>query len=230
MPRLYLLSGADVGKSFEVGHGATFGRSPECTVHLRDASISRLHARLELDRERWTIVDTQSRNGLSMGGQRVPSAILADGDEFTLGDVLLRFRGEVAAIPAPVAVPRAAPAPTESDSIELEGDWSESSTAFPTAKPLAETAMRPAAPTASAVARAPAASDRSRPVLQYQRVEPRDGFVNADLSQLPGWARFGLYVLAALLAAGIFFIAFKGTLFLKERAPGNAPELPDATE
>jgi hypothetical protein len=80
------------------------------------------------------------------------------------------------------------------------------------------------------VPRAPATADRSRPVLQYQRVEQRSGLLNADLSQLSPWARLGLYLIAALVAAGVFFFAFKGTLFLKERAPGNAPELPDAGE
>lgn len=253
MPRLYLLSGADVGKNFDVAHGATFGRSPECTVHLRDVSVSRLHARLELEGSRWTIVDEQSRNGLTVGGQRVPRASLTDGDEFTLGEVLLRFRADSApaasaSAPAPPAALQAGAiagraANSDDSSIELEGDWSGATMSFPGARPLAETASvprdrsqpstapvsppssagQPAVARTPATARPPATVDRSRAVLQYQRVAQREGLFNADLAQLPAWARLGLYVLAAAVAAGLFFLAFRGTLFLKERAPAAAP-------
>lgn len=261
MPRLYLLSGPDIGKSFDVAPGATFGRAAECTVHLRDVSVSRMHARLEFDGGRWTIVDAQSRNGLSVRGQHVTSAALADGDEFTLGDVLLRFRADstpatsAGAAPLPaaaqvVADANVARAPSADEaSIELEGEWSGATLSFPSARPLAETASVPRpesspradpvapAPSAgpAAVARAPAgaraaaAGDRSRAVLQYQRIAQRDGLFNADLAQLPIWARIALYLLAAAVAAGLFFIAFRGTLFLKERAP-SAGSTPAAVE
>jgi predicted component of type VI protein secretion system len=215
--------------------------------------VSRVHARLELAGDRWTIVDAKSRNGLSVGGHRVESAPLADGDEFTLGEVLLRFRADsVAPAPVPVREPPPAPARTPivlEEEIELEGDWSGGTGTFPTARPLAETAVRPssaptmppvppvhsaeplvAAPRAATVPRAPSTVDRSRPVLQYQRVAQREGVLNAELSQLPLWARLGLYGLAAMVAAAIFFVAFKGTLFLKERAPGNDSELPGTGE
>ena len=68
MPRLYILSGPDLGKSFDVEDGATIGRKAECAVYLRDASVSRHHARLERAADGWKIVDTQSRNGVSVRG------------------------------------------------------------------------------------------------------------------------------------------------------------------
>lgn len=61
---------------------------------LRDASVSRMHARLEHVDGAWSVADTGSRNGLFVGGQRVQRAELVDGAEFTLGEVLLRFRAD----------------------------------------------------------------------------------------------------------------------------------------
>jgi hypothetical protein len=134
MPKLYVLSGHDVGKSFEVGDGALVGRDPECAVRLRDPSVSRRHACLERGESGWSIADTQSRNGVHVRGARVASAPLADGAEFVVGEVLLRFRADVASAasePAPrekeVARASTASAKDASDEgeIVLEGDWDE---------------------------------------------------------------------------------------------------------
>ncbi|MBL8861599.1 MAG: FHA domain-containing protein [Planctomycetes bacterium] len=108
MPRIYVLSGPDLGRICDAGDGATFGRGADCAVTLRDASVSRLHARLERAGERWRVVDVGSRNGLFAGPERLSAVELADGDEFRLGEVLLRFR--VDAVPAARTPPSAAPA------------------------------------------------------------------------------------------------------------------------
>ena len=44
--QLFVLSGADVGRSLEARDGLTIGRSRECALVLRDPSISRRHAPL----------------------------------------------------------------------------------------------------------------------------------------------------------------------------------------
>ncbi|MCY2961997.1 MAG: FHA domain-containing protein [Planctomycetota bacterium] len=173
MPRIYVLSGPDLGRNFDVRAGATFGRTAECQVTLRDPSVSRVHARLEEAATGWRVVDTGSRNGLFVRDERVPAAEIEDGDEFRLGEVLLRFRADApsakpagsAPEPAPVAAPeiqfhargasRAAPAEEPAD-IELEGDWSE-----PVAAP--QPAARPRAPEGigHVAAGAPTATPRS---------------------------------------------------------------------
>ncbi len=124
MPRIYALSGPDLGRTFDVVDGATFGRTAECAVTLRDASVSRTHARLEREGARWRVVDTGSRNGLFVGTERVTSIALDDGDEFRLGEVVLRFRAEIVAVatPAPrtppvVVVPRAPSTPPEPERV-----------------------------------------------------------------------------------------------------------------
>jgi len=157
MPKIFVLSGPDVGMSFDVGDGAMMGRSAESGVPLRHPSVSRHHAHLELDGGVWWIVDEGSRNGLTVADERVPRAPLSDGDEFELGEVLLRFRLEGAAAaslpaipaqapaPAPAAIPPAPapaaipPAPVAAEGeIVLEGDWDPMATPAPAA-------MRPAA-------------------------------------------------------------------------------------
>ena len=93
MPRLYVLDLLALD-------AATIGRAVEAGVQLRDASVSRHHAKLEVREGTWRVVDTGSRNGITIKGARVTDAALEDGDEFQVGEVLLRFR---AAVPSPAA-------------------------------------------------------------------------------------------------------------------------------
>jgi pSer/pThr/pTyr-binding forkhead associated (FHA) protein len=131
MAQIFVLSGTDVGRSFEVKNGDTIGRSTDCIVTLKDASISRRHAHLERMHNEWFIVDDHSRNGVSIDGVRVPRGELHDMSEFKVGELLLRFRfsaptseasaAPIAAAPAPVVVKSPPPAPVDDDEIVLEG-------------------------------------------------------------------------------------------------------------
>jgi predicted component of type VI protein secretion system len=143
MPKIFVLSGPDVGMSFEVTSGSKLGRAPECAVTLRHPSVSRHHATLELDGGSWWIVDLDSRNGLTVAGERVPRAPLVDGAEFQLGEVLMRLRlvaGEYTASNltesgrSVYAPERVSVAPD--DEIVLEGEWDPAAAA---ARPPART-------------------------------------------------------------------------------------------
>jgi pSer/pThr/pTyr-binding forkhead associated (FHA) protein len=109
MPQLFVLSGPDIGRSFTVRHGDTLGRSPECIVTLKHASLSRNHAHVECEGERWFIVDDGSRNGVLVGKQRTARAELRDMDEFQLGELHLRFRSSAPAVEAPSGSKSVAP-------------------------------------------------------------------------------------------------------------------------
>ena len=102
MAQIFVLSGSDIGRSFEVKNGDTLGRSTDCVVTLKDASISRRHAHLERTHNAWFIVDDRSRNGVSIDGVKVPRGELHDMSEFKVGEVLLRFRVTAPSAPAPV--------------------------------------------------------------------------------------------------------------------------------
>ena len=118
--RLYVLSGPDIGRSFSVRHGDTLGRSPDCVVTLKHASLSRNHAHIECLDGRWFIVDDQSRNGVFVGKQRTPRAELADMAEFQLGELHLRLRLETSDASSDAAPAASAPAARATSQAESE--------------------------------------------------------------------------------------------------------------
>jgi DNA-binding NtrC family response regulator len=67
------------------------GSSPECDLVLEDPTVSRLHARLEYEREGFRLTDLQSKNGVRVDGVCVRDATLEAGQEIRLGEVSLRF-------------------------------------------------------------------------------------------------------------------------------------------
>jgi len=73
------------------GESTTIGRSPECGIFLDDVTVSRKHAVLRQDGERWLIEDQGSLNGTFVNRERVDSAQLADGDELQIGKYRLTF-------------------------------------------------------------------------------------------------------------------------------------------
>ncbi len=68
------------------------GRDDAATLVLPDATLSRVHARLELGSDGfWSLIDLGSRNGCHVNGQRVQeSVILATGDVIRFGQVRAR--------------------------------------------------------------------------------------------------------------------------------------------
>lgn len=67
------------------------GRAPENDLALDDAGISRHHARLTRDGDRWVVVDLTSRNGTWVNGCRVAQAALQEGDRIVLGKFTLKL-------------------------------------------------------------------------------------------------------------------------------------------
>ena len=141
MPRVFVLSGPDVGKSTAFEETVELGRSPEVAVVLRSASVSRRHARILHEGGRWWLEDLGSINGTTLAGRRIERAELADGSLFQLGELELRFRLESPASPASSGGssttvleadesgddPGSAAAPDsrgdDAGGFELEGDW-----------------------------------------------------------------------------------------------------------
>jgi DNA-binding NtrC family response regulator len=90
--RLRIMSGELRGREIEITRDAiTLGRSRQCEVTLPDDSVSRTHAAIRRDGERYRVLDLQSTAGTFLGGSRVSDAFLRPGDELRLGNVELRF-------------------------------------------------------------------------------------------------------------------------------------------
>ena len=59
-------------------------------------------------------------------------------------------------------------------------------------------------------------------VLQYHRVEDREGFAASDLSQHPTWLRVLIVTCVLALGVAIAYFAFRGAIFVKGEV-GGAP-------
>jgi signal transduction histidine kinase len=67
------------------------GRSPVCAIRLSGTGISRKHASLLFDGERWVLTDLSSQNGTFVNGRRVQVHSLQDGDLIQVGQVNLKY-------------------------------------------------------------------------------------------------------------------------------------------
>lgn len=90
--RLVVLSGQLRGREIEVMRDRVrIGKSRQCEVVLPDDSISREHAEVRRDGDRYRVTDLGSTNGTFVEQARITDAFLNPGDVLGLGKVELRF-------------------------------------------------------------------------------------------------------------------------------------------
>jgi pSer/pThr/pTyr-binding forkhead associated (FHA) protein len=89
MIRLHQTKGADSGREFEFDQELIrIGRMPDSDVNFDpevDLDASGRHAEIRNEDGRYLLIDTGSRNGTWLNGQRVKHASLNSGDEIELG-------------------------------------------------------------------------------------------------------------------------------------------------
>jgi hypothetical protein len=71
--------------------GLTLGRAEDNAVQLRDARVSRQHARIIADGSGWTVEDLGSSNGTFVDGAQVRRSRLDRGQTLTIGDIPLKI-------------------------------------------------------------------------------------------------------------------------------------------
>jgi hypothetical protein len=69
----------------------TIGRHPESNLVLADPNVSRNHAEIRPQGDKYALVDLGSTNGSRVNGVRVSSQVLNDGDELMFGNTRMRF-------------------------------------------------------------------------------------------------------------------------------------------
>ena len=69
----------------------TVGRHPESNLVLADPNVSRNHAEIRPNGDRYQVVDLGSTNGTRVNGVRIDKQTLQDGDELTFGNTRMRF-------------------------------------------------------------------------------------------------------------------------------------------
>ncbi len=68
------------------------GRRPDCAVAIEDPSVSRVHARLEISRDKLRIEDLRSKNGTFVDGKRITgSTELLNRCEVLIGEVPVKL-------------------------------------------------------------------------------------------------------------------------------------------
>jgi tetratricopeptide (TPR) repeat protein len=105
------IAGADEGLEFQLkDRECSIGRDPTCTVTLADPSVSREHAQILADGDRYIVIDQESGNGTFVGGEKVNRARIESGDEIAFGNAVFRFleAGQAADPRSPVHVGRRA--------------------------------------------------------------------------------------------------------------------------
>jgi len=89
MIRLRQIKGADSGREFEFDQDLIrIGRMPDSDVNFDpevDLDASGRHAEIRNEAGRYLLIDTGSRNGTWLNGQRIKHAGLSSGDEIELG-------------------------------------------------------------------------------------------------------------------------------------------------
>ncbi|RJQ24905.1 MAG: DUF2662 domain-containing protein [Peptococcaceae bacterium] len=93
--RLVVTAGPERGKSFTLKNfPAVIGRQEDCAVIFSDNSVSRYHARLEREADRYFLADLHSTNGTTVNGGRIARKMLRPGDTITLGNTVCTFKVE----------------------------------------------------------------------------------------------------------------------------------------
>jgi len=94
-PHLEICEGPEAGRRLDLPASepeVLVGRSAECAIVIAAPSVSRKHARLRRESERWVLEDLGSANGTQVNGERVRKpVVLRDGDRVTFGAVQTTF-------------------------------------------------------------------------------------------------------------------------------------------
>jgi transcriptional regulator with GAF, ATPase, and Fis domain len=88
---LQVLAGPDSGARLRLaGESARIGTGEQCTLRLKDPTVSRLHCALEVGRNSVRVVDSGSRNGTFIDGVRVRDADISAGSTVRVGATTIR--------------------------------------------------------------------------------------------------------------------------------------------
>jgi DNA-binding SARP family transcriptional activator len=82
----------DDGTEVPLADVTVLGRHPDCDVVIDDLSVSRRHAEIRIVNGRHILFDLSSSNGTWVAGEPVLQHLLRDGDDFKMGDQMLRYR------------------------------------------------------------------------------------------------------------------------------------------
>ena len=74
------------------GEDTLIGRGNGCDVQIPDPGMSREHAMISWEDDRYAIEDLQTTNGTRLNGRRVRNATLSSGDEISIAGTHIVFQ------------------------------------------------------------------------------------------------------------------------------------------
>lgn len=101
MAYLEALNGSQTGRHYELDKSiAILGRHPDCEIILDSGAVSRQHAKIRRDGDRFVIEDLKSRNGTFVNGHLLAEPQkLTDGEMIRICDLEFAFRGDCEVAP-----------------------------------------------------------------------------------------------------------------------------------
>lgn len=91
-PLIIVLAGVLIGRKFILKEDKyTIGRGSDADIDTRDESVSRRHAELLKQNNRYVISDLDSRSGLYVNNCKIDRWTLKDGDIVRLGSTIFQF-------------------------------------------------------------------------------------------------------------------------------------------
>jgi hypothetical protein len=107
MPRLHILSPTSLTATIELTESLlTIGRTPENSICIQDANVSRRHGILVRDGDNYQLHDFNSANGTFVNGEQIMAVKLKDGASIRFGSVELRYESGLAKV-APLGLAQA---------------------------------------------------------------------------------------------------------------------------
>ena len=94
MPKLIIQTSSQEWAAELVQGSNVLGRSTQCTVPIREASLSRQHCEVVLEGAKAKVVDKGSMNGTLLNGKRVWEQELQAGDRITIGGVHIWYESK----------------------------------------------------------------------------------------------------------------------------------------
>ena len=88
---LSMVSGKNQGKVYPVFPMTTIGREVGNTVQILDGKVSRFHALLRREKDRYILEDQNSSNGTFVNSELIVSRVLKNNDLLRFGDSTCRF-------------------------------------------------------------------------------------------------------------------------------------------
>ncbi|ODU00365.1 MAG: hypothetical protein ABS79_03525 [Planctomycetes bacterium SCN 63-9] len=92
---LHVVKGRSATTALKLSDGETsVGRHNACTIRIKSSQVSRRHCEISQKNGKLIVRDLNSSNGTIVNGKRIKEiSILQDGDELTIGGVVLRIVG-----------------------------------------------------------------------------------------------------------------------------------------